>query len=93
MQMNPSKTRRKQPKIVKTRVATHLWEEFAGKPDDWANDDRRKGGVSRTQAVARNCRNRFSDAKGEAQAAHHREARVPMQEIGTDRPVGAMKAL
>ncbi len=45
------------------------------------------------QAFAWNCRNQLSDAKGEAQAAHHREARVPMQEAGTDRPVLALKAL
>jgi len=45
------------------------------------------------QAFARNCRNQLPDAKGEAQAAHHREARVPTQEVGADRPVVAMKAL
>ena len=26
-------------------------------PDDWADDDRRREGVKRMQAVARNCRN------------------------------------
>jgi hypothetical protein len=26
-------------------------------PDDWADDDRRGGGVNRMQAFARNCRN------------------------------------
>ena len=36
------------------------------------------------QAFARNCRNQLADAKGEAQAANHREARVPMQEAGAD---------
>jgi hypothetical protein len=45
------------------------------------------------QAFARNCRNQLSDAKGEAQAAHHREARVPMQEVGADRPVVVTKVL
>ena len=45
---------------------------------------RRIGGVSWMQAFARNCRNQLPDAKGEAQAAHHREARVPMQEVGAD---------
>jgi hypothetical protein len=41
-----------------------------------------------------NCRNQCSDGKGEAQAAKkNREARVPMQSTGADRPVGAMKAL
>jgi hypothetical protein len=36
------------------------------------------------QAFAWNCRNQLADAKGEAQAAHHRKARVPMQEVGAD---------
>src|SRR5208337_4850045 len=31
-------------------------------PDDWADGDRRRGGVSRIQAVARNCRNQSTDA-------------------------------
>jgi hypothetical protein len=26
-------------------------------PDDWADDDRRKGDVNRMQAFTRNCRN------------------------------------
>ena len=38
-------------------------------PDDWADDDRRREGVKRMQAIARNCRNQCSDVKGEAQAA------------------------
>ena len=37
--------------------------------DDWADGDRRRGGVKRMQAFARNCRNQSPDAKGEAQAA------------------------
>ena len=62
-------------------------------PDDWADSGRRIGGMSRMQAFARNCRNQLADAKGEAQAAESREARVPMQEAGADRPVVVMKAL
>src|SRR5690242_3884718 len=48
-------------------------------PDDWAGGDRRKGGVSRTQAFAWNCRNQALDAKGEAQAAQtaRRDYREP----------------
>jgi hypothetical protein len=38
-------------------------------PDDGADGDRRRGGVSRMQAFARNCGNQCSDDKGEAQAA------------------------
>lgn len=45
------------------------------------------------QAFAWNCRNQRSDAKGEAQAAQHREASVPMQDVGADRSVVATKAL
>ena len=37
-------------------------------PDDWAGGDRRRGGVSWTQAFAWNCGNQTPDAKGEAQA-------------------------
>jgi len=37
-------------------------------PDDWADGDRRRGGVSRAQAFTWNCRNQPPDAKGEAQA-------------------------
>ena len=62
-------------------------------PDDRAGGDRRRGGVSRAQAFMRNCRNQASDAKGEAQAAPNRKARVPIQETGTDRPVRASKTL
>ena len=45
------------------------------------------------QAFAWNCRNQGHDAKGEAQAAHHREASVPMHDVGADRSVVAKKAL
>jgi hypothetical protein len=38
-------------------------------PGDRAGGDRRRGGVSRTQAFTWNCRNQTPDAKGEAQAA------------------------
>ena len=71
----------------------NLLGQVRGEPDDRADGDRRIGGVSRTQAFARNCRNQSPDAKGEAQAAQNREARVPKQETGADRPVVAMKAL
>ena len=37
-------------------------------PDDRADGDRRRGGVSRARAFMRNCRNQASDVKGEAQA-------------------------
>lgn len=33
MQINPSKMRRKQSDIVKTRVGIYLWEKFARKPE------------------------------------------------------------
>jgi hypothetical protein len=49
--------------------------------------------MSRMQAFAWNCRNQLADAKGEAQAAENREARVPMQEAGADRPVVVKKVL
>ncbi len=58
-----------------------------------AGGDRRIGGGSRTQAAARNCGNQLLDAKGEAQAAHTREARVPKPRAELDRPILARKAL
>jgi hypothetical protein len=46
-----------------------FWEKSVGCLIDWADGDRRKGGVNRMQAFARNCRNQCADVKGEAQAA------------------------
>jgi hypothetical protein len=57
------------PSVVKTRTVSSSWEKVRQMPDDGAGGDRRRGGVSRTQAFAWNCRNQALDAKGEAQAA------------------------
>ena len=62
-------------------------------PDDWAGGDRRRGGVNRMQAMARNCRNQSLRCQGRSTSGENREARVPMRSTGADRPVGAMKAL
>jgi hypothetical protein len=62
-------------------------------PDDWAGGDRRRGGVSRTQAFAWNCRNQAPDAKGEAQAKKPRGESIPMQGSGADRSVEALMVL
>ena len=45
------------------------------------------------QAFAWNCRNQALDAKGEAQVAKSREARVPKSRPGADGPVRALIAL
>ena len=61
-------------------------------PDDWADGDRRRGGVKRMQAIARNCRNQSLRCQGRSTSGNHREARVPMRSTGADRSVRAMKA-
>lgn len=53
------------PSVVKTRTVGQVRQM----PDGRAGGDRRRGGVSWTQAFARNCRNHALDAKREAQAA------------------------
>ena len=50
-------------------------------PDDGAGGDRRREGVSRTQAFAWNCRNQALDAKGESSSGVNREVK------STDAPV------
>jgi hypothetical protein len=67
--VNPSMTRRKEPDVVKTRGANLFWDRICQVPDDWADGDRRKGGVNRMLAFTWNCRNQCFDGKGEAQAA------------------------
>ena len=62
-------TRRYDDRCRRNQERDNLLGRVRQEPDDWADGDRRRGGVSRTQAFARNCRNQFSDAKGEAQAA------------------------
>lgn len=61
-------------------------------PDDWADGDRRRGGVKRMQAIVRNCRNQSLRCQGRSTSGDHRKASVPMRSTGADRSVGAMKA-
>lgn len=62
-------TRRYDDKGRRNQGRDNLLGQVRQEPEDWAGGDRRRGGVSRTQAFARNCRNQAPDAKGEAQAA------------------------
>jgi hypothetical protein len=73
--MHPEDERKR---TLRTRVVMKHWcrqnqervnllGQVRRKPDDWADGDRRRGGVSWRQAFTRNCRNQFPDAKGEAQ--------------------------
>ena len=74
----PPKTRRYELKCRRNQDRFVILGRARRVPDDWAGGDRRRGGVSRTQAFAWNCGNQTPDAKGEAQAEKNREARVPM---------------
>jgi hypothetical protein len=65
-------TRRYDDRCRRNQERDNLLGQVRKEPEDWAGDDRRRGGVSRTQAFTRNCRNQASDAKGEAQAARPR---------------------
>jgi hypothetical protein len=60
--------------------------QFRRMPDDWADGDRRRGGVSRMQAFAWNCRNQISDVKGEAQAAEKVTRAYRCRDLGRTDP-------
>jgi hypothetical protein len=66
--VNPPKTRRYELKCRRNQDRFVILGRARRVPDDWAGGDRRRGGVSRTQAFAWNCGNQTPDAKGEAQA-------------------------
>jgi len=66
---NPPMTRRKEAKRRQNQGREAPLGQVCRVPDDWADGDRRRGGVNRMQAFAQNCRNQSSDGKGEAQAA------------------------
>ena len=67
--MNPPMTRRYESKCRQNQDCFVILGRARQMPDDGAGGDRRRGGVSRAQAFAWNCRNQALDAKGEAQAA------------------------
>ena len=60
-------------------------------PDDWTDGDRRRGGVKRTQAFSRNCRNQSFRCQGRSTSGENHEARVPMRSTGADCSVLATK--
>ena len=59
----PPKTRRYEHKRRRNQDRLVILGRARRLPDDWAGGDRRRGGVSRTQAFVWNCRNQASDAK------------------------------
>ena len=91
--VNPSKTRRYEPKSCRNQERFVILGQVRQEPDDWADGDRRRGGVSWTQAFTWNCRNQTPDAKEEAQAEQTVRREDPKQGTGADRPVRALKAL
>ena len=58
----------------------------------WADGGRRIGGVKLIRAHRRNCGNQSFRCQGRRTSGINREARVPMRNTGTDRPVGVTKA-
>ena len=67
--VNPPMTRRYEFKCRQNQDRFVILGQVRQMPDDGAGGDRRRGGVSWTQALTWNCRNQALDAKGEAQAA------------------------
>src|SRR4051812_33543538 len=91
--VNPSKTRRYPENRRQNQGRFDLLGPACREPDDWAGGDRRMGGVTPTQAFARNCRNQSLRWQGRSTSGQHREARVPRRSTGADRSVVAMRAL
>ncbi|MGY4426184.1 hypothetical protein ACVWY2_008633 [Bradyrhizobium sp. JR6.1] len=81
------------PSVVKTRTVSLSWGKSVRCLMTGRTATGVEGGVSRTQALAWNCRNQALDARGEAQAAPTVRREYPMQEIGADRSLGALRAL
>ena len=84
--VNPSKTRRYEPKRRRNQERFVILGQVRREPDDWTDGDRRRGGVSRTQAFMWNCGNQSPDAKGEAQAEQTARREYRSRELGRTDP-------
>lgn len=75
---------------VRETSASKPFDDASGqvcrKPDYWADDGRRIGGVKRTQAFVWNCMNQALDAKGEAVAAKAVRREYRRQGLGRTDP-------
>jgi hypothetical protein len=60
--------------VVETRGFSINWDKPAGDLNYWAGGDRRRGDVTLTWALMRNCGNQGIDAKGEGTSGRNREA-------------------
>src|SRR5271165_1959578 len=74
-QVNPSKTRRYPENRRQNQERFDLLGPACREPDDWAGGDRRIGGVTPTQAFARNCGNQSLRWQGRSSSGENREAR------------------
>ena len=84
--VNPPKTRRYEHKRRLNQERFVILGQACQVPDDRAGGDRRRGGVRRTQAFMRNCRNQAPDAKGEAQAVETVRREYRCRELGRTDP-------
>src|SRR5258706_6950074 len=75
----PSMTRRKASTVVKTRAEMGALGLVCRTPDYWADDDRRKGGVTLILASARNCGNQSLRWQGKSPSGQNHEAKLPMR--------------
>ena len=88
----PSMTRRKPEIRRQNQGRFYLLGQVCRVLGDWADGDRRIGGVTLILALVRNCGNQSFRCQGRSTSGIHREASVPKRNTGTDRPVRAMKA-
>ena len=88
----PSMTRRDSETCRQNQKRIYLLGRACRRPEYWACDDRRKGGVKPIQASVRNCGNQSFRCKGRSTSGEHHEASVPKRSTGADRLVVVKKA-
>ncbi len=87
----PSMTRRKPYNCRQNQGREIFLGQVCQKPDYWAGGGRRLGGVNLIRALVWNCGNQSFRCQGKSSSSKSYEAKSPMRNTGTDRPVRAMK--
>jgi hypothetical protein len=87
----PSMTRRKPSNCRQNQGRGVLLGQVRRKPDYWAGDGRRIGGVNLIRALVWNCGNQWFRCQGKSTSSKSYEAKRPTRNTGTDCPVRAMK--
>ena len=88
----PPMTRRYPKTCRQNQGRFYLLGPACRRPDYWASDGRRIGGVKLIQASVRNCGNQSLRCQGRSPSGTNHKARVPMRSTGADRPVVVTKA-